>query len=588
MLRRFGRGLISNLFFLNKDLLLVCASSGAIILEIETGEVLWELDCPNQCSAFSSDRSLLALGDNRHIYLWDIRQAKILQQLETDSTVYSIAIAPNNQFLAAISEAWDMRVLQLWDIASGTVIDRKENAKFTLAFSPDSKFIAFDREGAICLWDIKSNTEVRKENRAFYYQSNFAFSPDGQLLATRGWNGCVRLWSIALQSIGEALWKGERHGNSANSLAFSPDGRFLAAGDRDRAHLWDISSETAKSMPSKPHKGLVTTIAFSPNSKFFVSGTGDRSICLCYLNSKAPAKIIEAKHTNPIYSIAISPDSKLLAISDRCEIVQLWDLASGRELSLKGSKDPNNSVISHFLYRDIIAFRSDCNLFAVGRRNMVRIWNIESGNTIDEFEEKIGFIYTIGFDENANLLACCKMRTKLRLWNVRAKQSVQQFNRLKGHKNTINIATFSPDSKLIATGDYNCLQLWDIQLKKKLKLPDKKLNDWNFIAFSYDNKLLAIAVNSKIELVAIASGQTLAVWELEHLYRVNCLAFTPDSKFLAAGSSDSTVRLFQVPSGKVVKVWEGHSGAVSSLAIASNGEFLASGSLDGTVRLWQL
>ena len=585
MLQRFGRGLISSFFFLNQELLLVCATSGAIILEIETGEVLWELNCPNKCSACSSDRSLLALGDNRYIYLWDIRQGKLLRELETDSTVYSIAIAPNGQFLAA-TQALEQTVLLLWEIASGTALDYKENARFNLAFSPDSRFIAFDREGAICLWDIKSNVELKREDTGFYEQINFAFSPDGKMLATKNCNGSVRLWNIALESIGEVFWYSEWDDNSPNSLAFSPDGRLLAAGDLNNAHLWDISSETAKSMPSKTHKSLVSAIAFSPNSKFFVSAS-DRSICLCYLNSKAPAKIIEAGHTNPIDSIAISPDGNLLAIGDNCGIIQLWDLASGRNLRLKGSKKP---FLRYSSYPENLVFSPDSKLFAVGRRNMVRLWNIESGKTIERLEIKTGLesIYTIGFDADAELLACCKMGAKLQLWNVRAKQVVQRLNRFKGHQHTINIAAFSPDGKLIATGDDNSLQVWDIKLKKKPKVLDKKIKTWNSLAFSYDNRLLAIADNIKVELVVVESRYILAVWELEHLQGVKCLCFTPDSQFLAIGSGDSTVRLFEVPSGNVVKVWEGHSSAVSSLAIAPNGEFLASGSCDGTVRLWQL
>jgi WD40 repeat protein len=64
------------------------------------------------------------------------------------------------------------------------------------------------------------------------------------------------------------------------------------------------------------------------------------------------------------------------------------------------------------------------------------------------------------------------------------------------------------------------------------------------------------------------------------------IAFSPNSKTLASGSHDKTIRLWDSQSGAALKTLKGHSGFVGALAFSPDGKTLASASIDNTIRLW--
>ncbi len=75
---------------------------------------------------------------------------------------------------------------------------------------------------------------------------------------------------------------------------------------------------------------------------------------------------------------------------------------------------------------------------------------------------------------------------------------------------------------------------------------------------------------------------------LGHNLRVNSVAFSPDSKYLASGSDDKTVKLWSVEAKKEITTLRGHRDKVTSIAFSPNGKYLVSGSYDKTIRLWDI
>jgi WD domain, G-beta repeat len=148
---------------------------------------------------------------------------------------------------------------------------------------------------------------------------------------------------------------------------------------------------------------------------------------------------------------------------------------------------------------------------------------------------------------------------------------------------------FSPDGKLLATGDTNGqLCLWQVADGKQL-LTCEAHDSWTLsVAFSPNGQILASgSIDLTVKLSDTRTGQCLNTLQ-GHTAYVDSVAFSPDGQTIASGSWDHTIRLWDIYTGQCLKILQGHDNHVHSVVFSLDGQTLASGSLDCTVRLWDV
>ena len=201
-----------------------------------------------RCAAFSPVGGTFASGsDDRTIRLWDAETRKLLATLKGhESRVRCIAFSPDGRSLAAGGVGF----VRIWDVEKrrGASLPGRRIWATALAFSPDGKLLASAAFGSVRLWDAKTRRYIttftsrsgafdwRRRGRDTWGMAAVAFSPDGRLLAAPGNDNAIRVWDVGAR---KELARLRGHRRTVSSLAFSPDGSQLASGSTDgTVRIW--------------------------------------------------------------------------------------------------------------------------------------------------------------------------------------------------------------------------------------------------------------------------------------------------------------------------------------------------------------
>ncbi|MGE5659559.1 MAG: NB-ARC domain-containing protein [Actinomycetota bacterium] len=202
------------------------------------------------------------------------------------------------------------------------------------------------------------------------------------------------------------------------------------------------------------------------------------------------------------------------------------------------------------------------------------------------FSETFGTILSVEFSPDTKLLATGDVVGEIRLWQVAKSQQLFVF---KGHTNWVRSVTFSPDGQTLASGsDDQTIKLWDVGTGQCLKTLQGHTKAIRAVAFSPNGQTLASGSEDlTIRFWDLRTGQCLKIIQA-HTNWIWSVAFSPDSKTLASGSTDQTIKLWNAKTGENLKTLKGHTNWVQSVAFSRSGQMLASGSDDQTIRLWDI
>ena len=202
------------------------------------------------------------------------------------------------------------------------------------------------------------------------------------------------------------------------------------------------------------------------------------------------------------------------------------------------------------------------------------------------FAETIGGIHSVAFSPDGKLLATGDTNNEILLYQV---TDGKQLLICKGHKGWIWPITFSPNGHLLASGsDDQTVKLWDTRSGQCLAtLQGHGGGIWS-VAFSPDCTMLASSSeDTTVKLWDVGTGRCIKTLQ-GHGSRVWSVAFSPDGTTLATGNDDYAVRLWDIRDGKCIQTLLGHTHRVQSVAFSADGHILVSGSHDQTVRLWDV
>jgi WD40 repeat protein len=250
--------------------------------------------------------------------------------------VAAVAVSPDGNRIA--SGSFDTTV-KIWDSATGRELFTLRGHKLpvtTVAFSNNGRFIAsgsgmvgtplsLDTPGEIKLWDLEARKEVKEFEGHTGRVTCVRFHPDGARLFSASHDGTVRVWG-ALGGDGGQVFK--KYDSPLTSLAFSPDGAWLAVGglasgaSNVTVSIWDVVSGR-EAIALKGYPGYVHALDFSPDGKRIACGLHDESVKLWELTTGQEVLTLKG-HKNRVVGIAFSPMGNRLVSVAADRTVRLW------------------------------------------------------------------------------------------------------------------------------------------------------------------------------------------------------------------------------------------------------------------------
>jgi WD40 repeat protein len=160
------------------------------------------------------------------------------------------------------------------------------------------------------------------------------------------------------------------------------------------------------------------------------------------------------------------------------------------------------------------------------------------------------------------------------------------------HLSLVESLVWSPDGKYIASGSYQEINLWDGKTGAFVRKIGGFSERVMCLAFSNDSKLLAAGGGAptqegELKIIDVATGKVIQdIKNNVHSDTVFGVAFSPDKKTLASCGADKFVKTFEVPSGKFLKAFEGHTHHVLGVGWSTDGKLIASAGADNVVKIW--
>ena len=470
-----------------------------------------------------------------------------------------------------------------------------------VAFSPDGALLACaGGDGTLTIRESLRGGVIQTLQKARSGAIlSVAFHRDGKHVATRGADGMLKVWDwttrrVVFEKLCETPSDNIRPFGSACMVAFSPNGRQLAAGYDGAVNVWDWENDQ-RLHRFAGHGNNVISVAYSTDGRCLASVCTGEGVKLWDPLAGGPPLRTFGMQRQPFSGLAFRRDG-VLATASLNHHLQLWNTKTAAPL-------PHPMVQSGPI--ESVAFRppDGLRLASAGEDKTVRLWDPESGREVLGLRGHTDRCGCVAFSPDGWRLASASMDGTIRVWDaapLRPDEHQEAFT-FTGHKDDeIRTVVVSPTSgKVASAGQGTAVKVWDWATSE----PSRDVDFHNNVIFSVAwhpnlERIAAAGWQGELHNVQVrdarSGAEVFTIWpgpeKLREAYYA--VAFSRDGRYLVTGSASGTgnesgaVQVWDAATGAPVVTLGKHNREVRGVVFSPDGRYLASASSDGVVKLW--
>ena len=409
--------------------------------------------------------------------------------------------------------------------------------------------------------------------------------------------------------------------NGANSICTSPNGEQLGSlHDDGTIKIWEISTGNVTS--TIKNSTIYSVIKFSNDSKnlFYTPRGRGQDVSIWNLEKNCLIHTTECPEGRITNFDISSDESKLLTVHaeeklniNRSKSAKIWDIDSGKELCQLENLE-NENFISYGVFA-CVRFSSDGQTVLCSDDRSIRFWNVQNGKLLKRIPNETGeYFGNFAIHPDGNHLIICTTGASSIVGDTRELNNVYVWNLIdftlkaqwKAHAKGNVCLSISQDGKYLATGGADrTIKIWAWNTFKevatfrghidRIRQVEFLKNGNYLVSNSFDSTIRIWDIKNNLEQKILRNHEDYFILNKSprksHFQRISCLVASSDNQFIATGSPDETVRVWDVKSGQQLYKFDGVKEDVTAIAFSPNNKFIAFGerkTLPSRVFIWNL
>lgn len=572
--------------------------------------------------SYSPDGTRIASSSSQgRICVWDAQVGQVTLGPLEGHTREAISVAYSPDGARIMSGSYD-KTIRVWDSSTGRVTFILEGLKSDLrsiAYSPDGATVASGcADGTIFVWDLHTGRPthsplVRHDSGSAI--DSIAYSPDGAQIASAA-NDTIFVHDVRT---GQNLLNPLKHTYSFYAYSFSrrlgvvysPDGTRLCTCQHDNGviYIWDTHSGKKLAGPlfghadttpkparyhlrivSAPPSGLTRTAmppSYSAVAKYSPDGSriisvfsGDSSICIWDTRIGEEWSSPTEGQTDSVAAVSFSPDGTQIISGSDNRAICVWDAGTGQKVL--GPLEGHN-----FGVKMVISSPDGPTIFSVSYDGILLIWDACTGEKVFGPVDGFSNVQAVAYSADRSPLIVSGHRgPTIHVWDAHSREMVLEMS--ENRFEPVDLIACSPDGAHIASSYYRTIYVWDTSRRNIAQTLWEHNDLIQSIAYSPDGRYIASGSSDMTICIWNALEGRMEVGPIKgHAGWVNTIIYSPDGAHIAFGSNDGTVCVWDARSGDMVAgPFCAPSTSVKSIAYSPDGARIAAASDDGAIRVW--